>query len=247
MNTIFDRRLGLGAVACLAAWLALGVLPATAAGMYKWTDDQGAVHYSDQMPADAVNRGGVVFDKQGRKIKKIDATLTPAQAKAKEAEDERQRVIAKAQEDKTRRDTALVHSYTSEDEIDFARNRALLAVESQLQSAETYIADLTKRQQQLNKDKLAYGAKPAPATLDSELAGLDEELARQDKVLTQRRAEITAIHTKYETDKLRWRELRSDQKPPAAATTAAPTAPPAAPTAPPAPPSKNTTTSSVTK
>jgi hypothetical protein len=197
------------------------------------------------MPADAVNRGGVVFDKQGRQVKKIDATLTPAQAKAKEAEDERLRVIAKAQEDKARRDTALVHSYTSEEEIDFARNRALLAVESQLKSAETYVADLAKRQQQLNKDKVAYGTKPAPATLDSELAALDEELARQDKVLTQRRAEIAAIHTKYETDKLRWRELRSDQKPPAAAAAAA--APSAAPTAPPAPPSKATTTSSATK
>lgn len=245
---IYDRQLGLGAAACLAAWLALGALPATAAGMYKWTDDQGAVHYSDQMPADAVNRGGVVFDKQGRQIKKIDATLTPAQAKAKEAEDERLRVIAKAQEDKMRRDTALVHSYTSEEEIDFARNRALLAVESQLKSAETYVADLAKRQQQLNKDKLGYGTKPVPATLDSELAGLDEELVRQDKVMAQRRAEITAIQTKYETDKLRWRELRSDQKPPAAAATAAPTAAPAAPpAAPPAPPGKNATTSSVTK
>ena len=245
MNTINERQLGLSAAACFAAWLALGALPAAAAGMYKWTDDQGVVHYSDQMPPDAVNRGGVVFDKQGRQIKKIDATLTPAQAKAKEVEDERLRVIAKVQEDKSRRDIALVHSYTSEEEIDFARNRALLAVESQLKSAEAYIADLTKRQQQLNKDKLAYGAKPVPPTLDSELAGLDEELVRQDKVMAQRRAEITAIHTRYETDKLRWRELRSDQKPPAAAAAIAPSTP-GTQGAPPAPP-KGSTTSSVTK
>jgi hypothetical protein len=217
------------AAACFAAWLALGAVPAVAAGMYKWTDDQGIVHYSDQMPADAVNKGGVVFDKQGRQIKKIDPTLTPAQAKAKEAEDERQRLIAKAQEDKSRRDIALTHSYTSEEEIDFARSRALLAIESQLKSAETYIADLSKRQQELKKDKLGYGSKPVPPTLDTELTGLDEELARQDKVLAQRRAEITAINAKYESDKQRWREIRTDQgKPPA----------PAAANTPPAPPSK---------
>jgi len=135
-----------------------------------------------------------------------------------------------------RRDVALTHSYTSEEEIDFARSRSLMAVDSQLKSAETYVADLVKRQQELKKNKLAYGDKPAPATLDSELTGLDEELARQDKVLAQRRAEITAINAKYEADKLRWREIRADQKSPASTVS----------NAPPAPPSKNTT-GSVTK
>jgi len=236
MNTIDERTSGWSAAACFAAWLALGAMPATAAGMYKWTDDQGVVHYSDQMPADAVNKGGVVYDKQGRQLKKIEPTLTPEQIKAKEIENERQRVIAKAQEDKMRRDIALTHSYTSEEEIDFARNRSLLAIDSQVKSAETYVADLNRRQQELKKNKLAYGDKPAPASLDNELAGLDEELARQAKVLAQRRAEITTINAKYEADKLRWREIRADQKPSAAAVSSSP----------PAPAGRNTT-SSVTK
>jgi chromosome segregation ATPase len=237
MHMINKHAFRWSAAASFAAWLTLGAFPTMAAGVYKWTDDQGIVHYSDQMPADAVNKGGAVFDKQGRQVKKIDPTLTPAQAKAKEAEDERQRLIAKAQEDKSRRDIALTHSYTSEEEIDFARSRALLAVESQLKSAETYIADLTKRQQELKKDKLAYGTKPVPTTLENELAGLDEELARQDKVLAQRRAEISAINAKYESDKQRWREIRTDQGKPLA---------PAAAGTPPAPPSKSAT-STVTK
>ena len=117
--------------------------------------------------------------------------------------------LAKTQEEKSRRDIALTHSYTSEEEIDFARSRALLAIESQLKAAETYIADLTKRQQELKRDKLAYGTKPVPGTLDTELTGIDEELARQDKVLAQRRAEIAAINAKYESDKQRWREIRA--------------------------------------
>jgi hypothetical protein len=244
MHTITERQLGWSAAACFAAWLVLGAAPAVAAGMYKWTDDQGNVHYSDQMPADAVNKGGVVFDKQGRQLKKIDPTLTPAQAKAKEIEDERLRLIAKQQEDKMRRDIALMHSYTSEDEIDFARNRSVQATEAQLKSAEAYVADMTKRQQELKKTKLEYGGKPAPGTLESELAGLDEELSRQDKVLAQRRSEIAAINAKYEADKLRWREIRTDQKAPAAPAPAS--APAAAAAATPAPPAKSAT-SSVTK
>lgn len=222
MHRISERQLGWSAAAWLVAWIALGVLPAAAAGVYKWTDDQGVIHYSDQMPADAANKGSVVLDKQGRQVKKIDAALTPAQVKAKAAEDEHQRLMAKTQEDKTRRDTALTHSYTSEEEIDFARNRSLQAIESQIKAAETYIADLTRRRQELQKDKLAYGAKPVPAKLDIELGSLDEELVRQDKVLAQRRTEVTAINAKYESDKQRWRELRSDQKPPVNASAATP-------------------------
>jgi hypothetical protein len=229
MRKLNERPFKRNVVACFTLWIALGVVPATAAGLYKWTDDQGAVHYSDQIPPDAVNKGGVVFDKQGHPLKKIDPSLTPAQLKAKQVDDEHQRVLAKVQEDKSRRDMALVHSYTSEDEIDYARNRSLQAVESQLKSAEVFTSDLTKRQQQLNKDKLAYGTKPVPPTLESELSGLDEEIARQEKVMAQRRAEMTAINAKYEGDKLRWRELRADQKPPTSAVSTPPANTPAGP------------------
>jgi hypothetical protein len=220
-TTMNQRRVTSCAAACFAACLAFSA-PATAAsaGVYKWTDDQGVIHYSDQMPPDAVNKGSAVYDKQGRQLKKIEPAPTPEQVKAKEAEDERQRVLARAQADKSRRDMALVHSYTSEEEIDFARNRALQAVDSQLKSADAYSAELTKRQQQLTKDKAAYGTKPVPATLDNELSSVTDELARQDKVLAQRRSEIAAINAKYESDKLRWRELRADQK---SSSTTAPT------------------------
>ena len=87
---------------CAAAWLALGALPAVAAGVYKWTDDLGIVHYSDQMPPEAVNKGTMVFDKQGRPIKKIEAAPTPEQQKAKELEDERQKGIARLRDDERR-------------------------------------------------------------------------------------------------------------------------------------------------
>ena len=165
MHTSKEGKLARCAAACFAAWLALGAIPATAAGMYKWTDDQGVIHYSDQMPADSVNKGGVVIDSQGRRIKKIDATLTPTQAKAKEVEDEKARIIAKAQEDKMRRDVALTHSYTSEDEIDFARNRALQAVQSQLKSAEAYVAVLTQPRPGITQNTLAPRHIPSPGPL----------------------------------------------------------------------------------
>ncbi|TMH07672.1 MAG: DUF4124 domain-containing protein [Betaproteobacteria bacterium] len=203
---------GLQALMLLAVAAALSAMPARGAGLYKWTDDQGVVHYSDQMPADAMNKGSVVFDKKGRPVKKIDPALTPAQQKAKEAEEERQRAIARAQEIKTRRDTALLHSYTSEEEIEFARRRALSAIESQLKSAEEYTADLSRRQQELQKQKLAFAGKTVPNALETELAGIDAELARQATLLVQRKAELATLSAKYDDDKQRFRELRAEQQ-----------------------------------
>jgi hypothetical protein len=200
------------ALGLLAAVSAFCATSAFGAGLYKWTDDQGVVHYSDQIPADATNKGSVVMDKQGRAIKKIDPALTPAQIKAREAEEERQRAAAKVEELKARRDTALLHSYTSEEEIDFARSRALSAVESQLKSAEDYTTDLSRRQLELQKQKLAFGGKPVPATIETELAAIDEELARQAKLLVQRKSEHSTLSAKYDEDKRRFREIRAEQQ-----------------------------------
>ena len=168
-NLSRSRFIALAALACGAAACALGAGGALAAGMYKWTDDKGIVHYSDQMPPDAVNKGTTVFDKQGRPVKKIEAAPTPEQLKAKELEDERLKATSRQRDEQMRKDMALLQSYTSEDEIEFARARAISAVTNQIKAAEGYIADLTRRQQELEKQKAALNGKPVPAALENEL------------------------------------------------------------------------------
>jgi hypothetical protein len=198
--------------AILTLWMAAGGAMAAGAGLYKWTDEQGVVHYSDQMPSDSMsNKGGVVLDKQGRSVKRIEPAPTPAQVKAKEVEDERQRAVVKVQDEKNRRDRALTMSYTSEEEIDIARNRAITTIESQIKSAEVYSADLSKRQQVLEKQKTGYGAKPVPVPVESELSGIVDELERQNRLMVLKREELVAVNAKYDADKQRWRDLKTEQ------------------------------------
>jgi Domain of unknown function (DUF4124) len=195
--------------ALLGVCLAVGAQGAVAAGMYKWTDDKGVVHYSDQMPPEAVNKGTLVMDKQGRPVKKIEAAPTPEQQKAKELEDERQKAVARQRDEQTRKDMALLQSYTSEDEIEFARSRAISAVTIQIKSAETYTADLIRRQQELEKQKV--GGKPLSAALENELAGLNDELGRQGRLLALKKDELATISARYDVDKRRWQEIKADQ------------------------------------
>jgi len=208
------RSLGLGFGAAAALALATS---AWAAGMYKWVDDQGVVHYSDKAPPDVPAKGESVLDTQGREVKKIDPPLTPAQLKAKADEDERQRVLTKAKDDQARKDRALMQSYSTEDEIDIAKARAVSTIESQIKSAQAYSSDLMSRQQSIAKQKAKYGGNPIPAELEHESTAVDSELSRQAILIRQKQEELAMTATKYDTIKQRWHEIVADGERAAAA------------------------------
>jgi chromosome segregation ATPase len=211
-------------MALLSALLALGVEASSAGGLYKWTDERGVVHYSDQIPPEAVDKGTVMLDKQGRQVKRIEPAPTPAQLKAKEAEAEREKALTKAKDERARRDLALLQSYSSVDEIDFARNRALSSIEVQLKSAETYNADLKKRLADLEKQKTALAGTPVPAALENQVSAINDEMGRQAQLIAQKKDEMAAVSARYDADKRHWQEIKADQARAAAAANASPSA-----------------------
>jgi hypothetical protein len=203
--------LGIGAVAVVFATGAWG------AGMYKWVDEQGVVHYSDKAPADVPPKGESVLDKQGREVQKIDPPLSPAQLKAKADEDERQRALTKARDDQARKDKALMQSYSNEEEIEIARKRAISTIEAQIKSAQAFTAELTLQQKNIAKTKAGYGSKPIPVELEHESTAVDSELSRQAILLRQKQEELGMAAAKYDTIKQRWREIMADEQRAAAA------------------------------
>ena len=191
----------------LAATLAL-VAPVHAA-TYKWVDDKGMVHYSDKVPPEAMDKTNVELNKQGIAIKRNDPPPTAEQRRAKAAEEERQKALARDREIIDRRDRALAQSYTSEDEIDLARSRALGTIETQMQSAQAYTVQLTKRRAELNERRKTFGDKPAPPALERELESIGSELEKQDAFIAEKKRETAAVTARYDADKQRWRELRA--------------------------------------
>ena len=224
-----------GALA-LAALVALA--PAAGAQkIYKWTDEKGVVHYTDKAPDPA--RGGVQLDKQGRPVGKIEPAPTPEQVRAKQAEEERGREAAKEQEVTARRDRALLASYTTEAEIDLARARAVATVESQIQSAQAYLAQLTKRKTELDARKAKLGDGPVPAQLERDSASVDAEYAKNRDLVVQKQRELAVVTARYDADKQRWRELKAQQESNAtAAANGNRAANPASPVPPSSPPAK---------
>ena len=209
-----EPRFGVGlswALPLLGA--ALGVLVLVSAGnaraaTYKWVDEKGVVHYTDKMPPEDINKGRVELNKQGIPVKATEPAPTPEQLRAKAEEDARQKQIAKEQAEVARRDRALLSSYTSESEIDLARNRSLRTIESVVQSSKAYTEQLAKRKAGLEvKKKTEYATNPMPPTMERELETLTTELSRQEDLLLLKQREVLAVNAKYDADKKRWREL----------------------------------------
>jgi len=201
-----DRRLH--AVLAVVLALATGALLAGAAraATYKWVDEKGVVHYTDKMPPEAVDKASVELNAQGIPVKKTDQVQTPEQRRAKEEEEARRREAAKQQEEIVRRDRALVATYTSEAEIDLARNRSLQTINNAIQSSQAYSEQLNMHKAEAEAKKNDAKGKPT-AALDRELESIESELARQAELVAQRQREANAIMAKYDADKQRWREL----------------------------------------
>ncbi|HEV8501589.1 MAG TPA: DUF4124 domain-containing protein [Casimicrobiaceae bacterium] len=193
--------------ACIAA--ASLSAPYAFAETYKWTDDKGVVHYTDKMPQEDVNKAATVLDKQARPIKHIDPPLTPEQRAARDAEDRKKQALAKSQEEAERQDRALMQSFSSAEEIELSKSRALATIDGQVQSSHAYIQQLGKRKEEIEARKLALGKKPVPDAMERELASIDAEVARQDELIQQRQQERAQTAARYDGFVTRWNNLKA--------------------------------------
>ena len=194
--------------AALAACVLLATSGTARAATYKWVDEKGVIHYTDKMPPEEINKANVELNKQGVPVRKTEPAPTPEQLRAKAAADQRQRELAKERDELGRRDRALLSSYTSESEIDLARNRSLRTIESVVQSSKAYSEQLGKRKAGIEaKKSTEFANKPMPVTLERELETINLELARQEDLLALKQKEVAAVNARYDTDKKRWQEL----------------------------------------
>ena len=170
--------------------------------MYKCVDANGKVYYSDKLNPDCaqgseLNRQGVVMPK-----KKV---ANPAQRSKDDVG-----VDSKNSQHQERRDRALMATYTTEEEIDAARDRSLAIPAQATKSVESKLDKINGQLTELKNqaDALAAQKKPFPSRLLEDVNARHKELARLEADLAQRKVQADSIRAKFEADKLRFRELK---------------------------------------
>ena len=196
----------LALVGSIATVLASGI---AGAETYKITDEKGRVQYTDRIPPDAVNRGMVELNKQGMAKNVTAPALTPEQRRNEEEKAERQRQAERTAMRKRAQENALLASYTSESDIDFAKRRNLAIVGMAILSAEARIKALERRSAALEKEKQYYDNKPIPDKLRREITSVTLEIPKQHELIAGKKQEALEIELKYSQQKERYRELKS--------------------------------------
>jgi len=189
--------------------LALASLSANAGTIKKWVDERGVTHYGDSIPPQYVNQGSMEMSSQGIVVKKNERAMTLEERKALEEERVRQQEAQQKDMEQQRRDKALLNTYTSEKEIDLARDRNMQQAEVQVKSAELRLKQVDERLARLRRqaELITKAGKPLPADLQQDLGDAERETQHLRESIQQKKKDMDAIRLKFETDKQRFRDL----------------------------------------
>ena len=196
------------AYSLLTAVAAVSLLAASpaVAGMYRWVDGNGRVHYGDTLPPTYQQSGAAEMSKQGNIIKR---TQSEAERRAQAEREAEQKRIQDEQQKQAQLDRALTQTYTTEAEIDLARDRALENYKLMIRGAEiragavdANLADLRTRIANVQK----AGRKVGPG-LQEQLDQAVRESEELKRTIQKNQNAMVQVREKYEADKLRFREL----------------------------------------
>jgi hypothetical protein len=199
--------LGLLVVAALAAAALAAPSPAEAQS-YRCVGKDGKRYYGSIVPPECTGRPVEQLSPQGMVVKRIDPEGSEKERKAKEAEAAKKREQDAAAKDAERRNRALLATYTSVEDVDAARARAIADNKKALGQIEERIAATRKRQAAFEKELEFYtGKNKPPAKLLEDIQSVQSELKEQQASYESKKNEVDGINAKYDEDKKRYSEL----------------------------------------
>lgn len=195
------------ASACLVLCGAFSI--SAEAKLYKWVDDNGTTHYGETIPPEYANKDATHFNDKGLIDKRIDK-LTPEEQRAKNAADAKKSVDDKAAIETKRKDTALLSTFSNENEIDLSRDRNLQQVVARINSINTMLksARESRRDHQKEQSDPAKQGKGIQKSLLEDIAQDDARITKLEKDLAQNEQELATVKMRFEVDKQRYRELK---------------------------------------
>jgi hypothetical protein len=193
--------------------IVLGALPLlTQAQSYRCTGSDGKRYYGQTIPRPCIGQVVEQLNDQGMVVRRIDPRSSAAEREAKEAEEKKRREEELARREELRRNRALLATYTSVDDIEGARARALEGNARALKDVDQRIADIKARQEKLNEEISSYKDKPVPEEIKRDLRNTQFDLDAQQGLRNAKLKEAEAVNSKYDEDRKRYMELTQPKK-----------------------------------
>jgi len=127
------------------------------AGLYRWLDENGVVHYGDKVPAKYLKQEHDELNEQGTTVKKHDRAMSAAEKADKKREEAERKRLENEKRAQALRDRVLTDTYTTERDLVAARDARLDAIDSQLQLSKDIIesskVNVTKTEELIERIK----------------------------------------------------------------------------------------------
>lgn len=193
--------------------LALLHVPASEARVYCCKDARGQQVCGDVLPAACADRGYRELNSQGATVRQVEAPMTEAQRAKRDAEAKKARDEDMARQEQRRRDTTLLNTYTSEREIDAARDRRIADIEELLTRLREQQHTLSERHKKLEKDAAVFTAKGkrVPSGVKDRLDTNGEDLRQIGENIAQKERDLADTRTRFEQDLARFREIAGNR------------------------------------
>ena len=200
------------AIATAGALLLTVASPASAQKLYRWTDKDGKVHYSDQVPPEAVDNARSELNEQGITVKNTERALTEDERAARDAELAAAAEKARIEAEKARQDDMLLTSYPDEAALERSYQERFDLLDQSIESARMGV----QSQQKSLTDLLAHAAglekagKIVPASINQSIELARRQLGEQTEYLKRRESERELLKTDHETAIVHYREVKAE-------------------------------------
>jgi len=206
----------LGPLVCLSLLLSSAAAGNVGNGkLYRWVDENGTVHFGDSIPPEYAKSERQVINQHGITVGTLPAELTEDEL----VEQRRLEALAAAEqrraEELEQRDSILLNTYLSVDEIEALRNRRQELLDGQIRVTEIYLSNLREKLQKLQSDASRFqpynpdpSAPPIHDWLAKELSNTLNSILVYEKTLEDTRVQKTQIIAKFDKDIDRFKYLK---------------------------------------
>jgi chromosome segregation ATPase len=180
----------------------LAATPTSAADLYRYINDEGNVVVDYSVPPEFVSRGYEVLNEDGTVIRVVPRALTEEEKKQRNAE-QKQAESAEAEQRRLREwDESLMRRYSTIEDIEDARDRALQdlrirvsilksnrrSLKQQVENYQAQAADLERSGKEVDLARIAT------------IEDLQDEIASTERSIADREREINLVAESYERD-----------------------------------------------
>lgn len=184
------------------------------AGLNKWEDDKGQIHYGDRVPTEFLGKQHSILNEQGVTVHTSEAMKSNEEIEAEqlrlqlENEENTKRIIA--ERIKLLRDRVLLDTFTTESDLQIARKARIEAIDSQIYLVETLIKNDKIILEKVNERIVEIeksGRKP-PINLSKKVVYIGRQLESNKIYVEEKKQERINIIQTFEYDLKRFKELK---------------------------------------